>query len=155
MNKTRTFIAPCFSSLCRVYYVQSKTKRKFYAHTLLEPSWMKKVIIYNFGSKVTKDSIFSINRTSGVFCFISKRNIETGGVLWNKFPIFHRKTPMLESLFNKVAVLNLEFYQKRDSGADIFLWFFRNFEERFFLQKSGWATTSVVQWFSQHLEFHN
>ena len=45
---------------------------------------------------------------------------------------FRRKTPVLESLFNKVAVLNLELYQKRDTGTGIFLWIFRNFQEYLF-----------------------
>ena len=58
VNKTQSFIAPCFSSLYREHYV--KSKRKFYAHSLLESLWMKKVIIYNFWLQSDKDSIFSI-----------------------------------------------------------------------------------------------
>ena len=74
VNKTQTFIAPCFSSLYRGYYV--KSKRKFYARNLLESLWMKKVIIYNFWLQSDKDSVFSINRTSRSPFFTSKRNIE-------------------------------------------------------------------------------
>ena len=40
---------------------------------------------------------------------------------------FTEKTPVLESLFNKVVVLNLELYQKRDSDTGVFLWFFGDF----------------------------
>ena len=70
VNKTQTFIAPCFDSLYRGHYV--KSKRKFYAQSL----WMKKVIIYNFWLQSDKDSIFSIKKTRGALCFVSKRNIE-------------------------------------------------------------------------------
>ena len=73
-NKTQTFIASRFSSLCRGHYV--KSKRKFYANTLLESLWMKKAIIYNFWLQSDKDSVFNIKRTQRVLCFISKRNIE-------------------------------------------------------------------------------
>ena len=74
VDKTQTFIVLCFSSLYRGHYV--KSKRKFYARTLLESLRMKKVIIYNFWLQSDKDSVFSIKRTRGALCFISKRNIE-------------------------------------------------------------------------------
>ena len=61
VNKTQTFIAPCFSSLYRGHYVKSK-RTKFYAHTLLESLWMKKVMIYNFWLQNDKDSVFNIKR---------------------------------------------------------------------------------------------
>ena len=80
VNKTPTFIAPCFSSPYRGHYV--KSKRKFYAQILLwlESPWMKKVMknvmVCNFWLQSDNNSVFSIKRTGGVFCFISKRNIE-------------------------------------------------------------------------------
>ena len=72
----------------------------------------------------------------------------TGDVLWNKCGVFHRKTAVLASLFNKVAVLNLELYQKRGSDTGVFLWFFRNF----------YKTPPELpkpQLFSGHLVFYN
>ena len=55
---------------------------------------------------------------------------------------------MLESLFTKVAILNLEFYQKIDSGAGVVLSIFSKFLREFFFTKHLRATASVVQWFS-------
>ena len=72
VNKTQTFTAPCFSSLYRGHYV--KSKRKFYAHNLLESLWIKKVLIYNF-FQINNNSVFSIERKRGALCFISKKYI--------------------------------------------------------------------------------
>ena len=57
---------------------------------------------------------------------------------------------MLESLFDKAAA----FYQKRDFGSGVSSDFFEIFNSTFFT-KHLQVTASVVQWFSQHLEFHN
>ena len=54
------------------------------------------------------------------------------------FRNIHRKTPVLESLFNKVA--DLETWRpatlsKRDSTTSVFLWILRNSYERLFYRK--------------------
>ena len=40
---------------------------------------------------------------------------------------FHRKTPVLESIFNKVPCLQAYNFIKRDSNVGAFLWNLRNF----------------------------
>ena len=49
-----------------------------------------------------------------------------------KFHKLHRKTPVLESLFNKVAGLIPATLLKRDAIAGVFMWNLRNFEEHLF-----------------------
>ena len=61
---------------------------------------------------------------------------------------------MLEPLFNKVAVLNLELYQKRELTQVFSCEFFKFFKNTFFTKRLG-TTASVVQWFSGDLVFHN
>ena len=39
-----------------------------------------------------------------------------------KFRRFHRKIPVLECLFNKVAAFRSAAFWKRDSNTDVFLW---------------------------------
>ena len=55
----------------------------------------------------------------------------SGGVLWKrcswKFRKIHRKTPVSESLFNKVAGLRPATLLKKVSGTVAFLWILRNF----------------------------
>ena len=70
VNKTQTFIAPCFSSLYRRHSLYEKQNKILCTHF----EW-RKSIIYNFWLQTDKDTIFSIKRTRGVF-FISERNIE-------------------------------------------------------------------------------
>ena len=50
------------------------------------------------------------------------------------FSKFHKRTPVLDSIFNKVTEpLSLHFYQ-RDSTAGVFLWIFVKFSEHFFTE---------------------
>ena len=48
-----------------------------------------------------------------------------------KFFKFHRKAPVLKSVFNRGVLTNFSNftrkYQKRDSGTDVFLWILQNF----------------------------
>ena len=46
------------------------------------------------------------------------------------------KTPVLESLFNKVACLRSSTLLKRDSNTGVLLWILRNFQEQLFLKKT-------------------
>ena len=46
---------------------------------------------------------------------------------FEKFCNIHRKTPVLESLFNKVVDLRPAILLKRDSNVDISLWILQNF----------------------------
>ena len=60
----------------------------------------------------------------GYFEFYLRKQ-SLGGILYKmcskKFRKIYRKTPVPESLFNKVAALSLQLYQKGNSGADVFL----------------------------------
>ena len=73
----------------------------------------------------------------GYFEFYLRKQ-SLGGILYKmcskKFRKIYRKTPVPESLFNKVAALSLQLYQKGNSGADVFLWVLRNSKEHLFLQ---------------------
>ena len=64
-----------------------------------------------------------------------KQNLPFADVLQNwVFSKFHNKTPVLDSIFNKVTEpLSLHFYQ-RDSIAGVFLWIFVKFSEHFFTE---------------------
>ena len=57
-------------------------------------------------------------------------------VFWKTLPI-HRKTAMLESLFNKVTGLQACIFIKRDFNTGVFLWTLWNFQERLF-----WSTSA-------------
>ena len=73
LNKTQTFITPCFSFLYRGHYV--KSKRKFYAHTLLESFWMRKVIIYNFWLQSDKDSVSALREHEKFFVLFQRETL--------------------------------------------------------------------------------
>ena len=50
--------------------------------------------------------------------------------------VLHRKTPALESLFNKVAGLKACNFFKGDSNTGVFLWNIRDFSEHIFWRTS-------------------
>ena len=70
----------------------------------------------NFSSDKAKKSFRSSHRR----CSVKK------GVVRN-FAKFTWKKPVPDLFFNKVAVLGLQLYWKRDSGTGVFLWILRNF----------------------------
>ena len=66
-----------------------------------------------------------------------------------KFCKIHRKTPVLESLFNKVAGFQACILLKRYSNAGVFLWNLKNICERLnsYNVKHLWINTSVYFFF--------
>ena len=53
----------------------------------------------------------------------------------------HRKTPVLESLFNNIAGLQACNFIKRDSNTDAFLWILRNFRSTYFEEQLRMAAS--------------
>ena len=64
-----------------------------------------------------------------------------------KFRRFHRKAPLLESLFNKDAALQACHFINKNSNTGILLWNFRNFYKHLFWRTSAndcfWPLTSA------------
>ena len=61
-----------------------------------------------------------------------------------KFDNIHRNSPVLEYLFNKVAVLKVcNFIEKRPEHRYTFLWILRNFEEYLFCRISANVAVST------------
>ena len=58
-------------------------------------------------------------------------------VLWKRCCKIHRKTPVPEPLFNKVADLRPATLLKRDPGTGVFLLILPNFKEHLFLQNTS------------------
>ena len=48
------------------------------------------------------------------------------------FRTIYRKPPVLESLFNKAAALQLATFLKRDSSTGVFLWLLQTFKNTYF-----------------------
>ena len=94
-------------------------KRRFTAETLIYASLFHLFCGFRIAQKQPCGSLL-LNRYSSKFCKI------------------YGKTHVPESIFNKV---NLASLLKRDSGAGVFRWMFRNYSEQFFI-KHLWATGS-------------
>ena len=79
----------------------------------------------------------------------------TGGVLYKKLLLncfnIHRKTPVVESLFNKVGGLWARNFIKRESNTGVFLWILPTFKNTFFEERFRWLYLMIVH-FSIKLE---
>ena len=78
----------------------------------------------------------------------------TRGVLSNKFRIFTGKHLCWSLFLIKLQSLTWSFIRK-EALAQVFPCDFFEVFKSTFSTKHLRATASVVQWFSQHLEFHN
>ena len=61
-----------------------------------------------------------------------------------RFAKFHRKTPVLESLFSKVAGPQPATLLKRDSNTGVYLWNLRIFNNTFFKEHFQWLFLYVL-----------
>ena len=60
-----------------------------------------------------------------------------------QFRNIHRKTPLPETLFNKVAGLRPGTLLKRDSNTGVFLWILRNFKNTYFEEHLSTGASSM------------
>ena len=112
------------------------------------PLWFHPTIMFRCNhSKIFWTIFFFASCQIRYFEFYLRKQ-SLGGILYKmcskKFRKIYRKTPVPESLFNKVAALSLQLYQKGNSGADVFLWVLRNSKEHLFLQTLSPPATTVA-----------
>ena len=79
--------------------------------------------------------------------FLQNSEAATGGILYKRYSLKKFCNTCCQSLFSlKWQALGLQFYLKRDSGTDVFLWFLRKIQEHLFTEQLWKTASKIIMW---------